>query len=77
MSEVTACTGGIDGVGTFADHFARRERIDKWLNADPQPGEEMIWVGKNYSLAQAKRDIEAELEYQEESASFDYPQTDW
>lgn len=55
-----------------------RERIDKWLNAIEQPGEAMIWVGKDYSLAQLKRDVEMELAYQEESAELaSYPRTDW
>lgn len=55
-----------------------RERIEKWLNAPEQSGEEMIWVGKGYSLAQLKRDVAMELAWLEESAELNsYPRTDW
>lgn len=55
-----------------------RERIEKWLAAPGVAGEEMIWVGKGYSLAQLKRDVYMELEWLEESAELNaYPRTDW
>jgi hypothetical protein len=33
------------------------ERLAKWLARPAKVGEDMIWVGKDYSLAQCKRDV--------------------
>jgi hypothetical protein len=73
-----SCTGVVSDFTYNTYDYKCRERLDKWLDAAPQAGEEQIWVGDHYSLAQAKRDVAMELAYQEESAELNcYPQTDW
>lgn len=52
-------------------------RIEKWLDAPAQAGEASIWVGDNYSLAQAKADVRELLDelrqanYELDEAAFD------
>jgi hypothetical protein len=39
------------------EDYSNISRLKEWLSAPPVVGENMIWIGKDYSLAQLKQDV--------------------
>jgi hypothetical protein len=46
------------------------ERVAIWLTRAPKIGEHMIWVGKDYSLAQLKADVREILNPQDKGVDY-------